>query len=36
VEGEGRRVVMNQSELALLLAGVDLAATKRRDWWRRE
>ena len=36
VEGEGRRVVMNQSELALLLAGVDLAATERRDWWRRE
>ena len=36
IEGEGRRVVMNQSELALLLSGVDLERTRRREWWRRE
>lgn len=35
-EGESRRVRMSQGELMLLLSGVDLAATKRRDWWRRE
>lgn len=35
-EGEGRRVVMSQSELTLLLAGVDLERTQRRVWWRRE
>lgn len=35
-EGESRRVTMNQSELMLLLSGVDLSATKRREWWRRE
>lgn len=36
VEGESRRVRMSQSELMLLLSGVDLAATKRREWWRKE
>lgn len=35
-EGESRRVKMSQSELMLLLSGVDLAATKRREWWRKE
>jgi transposase len=35
-EDENRRVTMNQSELMLLLSGVDLTATKRREWWRRE
>jgi transposase len=35
-EGESRRVRMSQGELMLLLSGVDLAATKRRDWWRKE
>jgi transposase len=35
-EGESRRVRMSQSELMLLLSGVDLAATKRREWWRKE
>jgi transposase len=35
-EGESRRVRMSQRELMLLLSGVDLAATKRREWWRKE
>jgi len=35
-EGESRRVRMSQGELMLLLSGVDLAATKRREWWRKE
>ena len=30
------RCVLNQHELALLLGGLDLGATKRRRWWRRE
>ena len=33
---ESRRVMMSQSELAMLLAGVDLERTRRRTWWRRE
>ena len=35
-EGEERRVIMSQSELTLLLAGVDLEHTRKRVWWRRE
>jgi len=36
--GRGRYawVRMSQSELMLLLSGVDLAATNRREWWRKE
>ncbi len=35
-EDTSRKVRMSQSELLLLLSGVDLAATKRREWWRKE
>ncbi len=31
-----RRLTLPHSELTLLLAGLDLTKTKRRDWWRRE
>jgi transposase len=31
-----RRLCLAHSELTLLLSGIDLAQTKRRDWWRRE
>lgn len=29
-------VILNQQELALLLGGVDLQKTARRQWWRKE
>lgn len=31
-----RRLTLAHSELLLLLSGIDLAKTRRRDWWRRE
>lgn len=34
--GDGqRRVQLSTEELALLLGGIDLAQTRRKDWWRR-
>lgn len=34
---EGSRgITLASHELALLLGGIDLAQTRRRDWWRRE
>jgi transposase len=35
-EGETRRLMMSQSELMLLLSGLDSAATKQRELWRIE
>ena len=38
-EGTGkspRRLTLAHSELTLLLSGIDLAKTQKRDWWRRE
>ena len=38
-EGAGkspRRLTLAHSELTLLLSGIDLAKTQKRDWWRRE
>ena len=34
--GEESKVVLSQEELALLLGGIDLADTQRRQWYRRE
>lgn len=34
--GGSRRLTLPGSELMLLLAGIDLGATRRRDWWRCE
>ena len=31
-----RRLTLPHSELLLLLSGIDLSKTQRRDWWRRE
>lgn len=31
-----RRLTLPHSELLLLLSGIDLAKTQRREWWRRE
>jgi transposase len=31
-----RRLTVPHSELLLLLSGIDMAKTQRRDWWRRE
>lgn len=31
-----RRLTLAHSELLLLLSGIDLAKTRRREWWRRE
>jgi transposase len=31
-----RSLTLPHSELTLLLSGIDLAKTQRRDWWRRE
>ncbi len=31
-----RRLTLAHSELLLLLSGIDLAKTQRREWWRRE
>jgi len=31
-----RRIALTHSELLMLLSGIDLAATSRRNWWRRE
>ena len=31
-----RRLTLPHSELLLLLSGIDLSQTQRRDWWRRE
>jgi transposase len=36
LDATARSVTMTTSELALLLAGLDLAATKPRRWYRRE
>lgn len=33
-EGSQRKVVLNHEELALLVGGIDLAATRRRRWYR--
>lgn len=30
------RLTLAHSELMLLLSGIDLCTTRRRDWWRRE
>ena len=34
--GEETKVVLSQEELALLLGGIDLADTRRRQWYRRD
>ena len=34
-EGSQLKVVLNHEELALLVGGIDLAATRRRRWYRR-
>lgn len=34
--GEGAKASINSEELALLLGGLDLAKTRRKNWWRRE
>lgn len=31
-----RRLTLSHSELTLMLSGIDLAQTRRRNWWRRE
>ena len=31
-----RRMTLSHSELLMLLSGIDLAGTTRRNWWRRE
>jgi transposase len=33
---EGVKASLRGDELALLLGGIDLAKTRRKDWWRRE
>jgi transposase len=33
---EGAKASIRGDELALLLGGIDLARTQRKDWWRRE
>jgi transposase len=35
-EGGGGKVLLNASELALLLGGIDMSQTRRKLWWRRE
>lgn len=35
-EGASRKVLLTQAELTLLLAGIDLEATRRRNWYRVE
>ncbi len=32
----GAKASLRGDELALLLGGIDLAQTRRKDWWRRE
>ena len=34
--GGSRGVTLTSQELALLLGGIDLTQTRRKDWWRRE
>jgi len=34
--GDETKVVLSQEELALLLGGIDLADTRRRQWYRRD
>jgi len=34
--GEETKVVLSHEELALLLGGIDLADTQRRQWYRRD
>ena len=34
--GEAAKVVVSHEELALLLGGIDLADTQRRQWYRRD
>ena len=34
-EGSQRQVVLSHEELALLVGGIDLAATRRRAWYRK-
>jgi transposase len=34
--GEGAKASLRGDELALLLGGIDLAKTRRKDWWRLE
>jgi transposase len=34
--GEEAKVVLSHEELALLLGGIDLTDTQRRQWYRRE
>jgi transposase len=34
--GEGVKAVISNEELALLLGGIDLAKTRRKNWWRHE
>jgi transposase len=34
--GEGAKASINNEELAMLLGGIDLAKTRRKNWWRRE
>ena len=35
-QSAGARVSINAEELALLLGGIDLSATRRKTWWRAE
>jgi hypothetical protein len=32
----GTKLSISAEELALLLGGIDLASTRRKQWWRRE
>ena len=36
VSGQGARATISGEELSLLLGGIDLAKTRRREWWRKE
>jgi hypothetical protein len=33
---QGTKLSISAEELALLLGGIDLASTRRKQWWRRE
>lgn len=35
VEGTQSKISISREELALLLGGIDLERTRRRDWWRK-
>src|SRR6266576_7239420 len=35
-EGDENKIVLSQEELMMLVGGIDLADTRRRQWYRRE